>query len=90
MQSLRQELRSFVVGNFLFGEDGKLKDGDSFLDNGVIDSTGILELVAFLEEKYGLSVEDQDIIPENLDSIDRLVAFVGAKLNLSSVAARQA
>ncbi len=90
MQSLRQELRSFVVGNFLFGEDGKLKDGDSFLDNGIIDSTGILELVSFLEEKYGITVEDQDIVPENLDSIDRLVVFLGTKTTLSSLAAKQA
>ncbi|MBZ5629391.1 MAG: acyl carrier protein [Acidobacteriia bacterium] len=80
MQAIAQELRNFVVNNFLFGQNEKLRNDDSFFDNGIIDSTGILELVGFLHERFGVHVEDQELIPENLDSIDRLVAYLQAKL----------
>ncbi len=80
MRQLEQDIRRFVVDNFMFGEDdGTLRSGDSFLANGTIDSTGVLELVAFLEGQYGIEVQDDDLVPENLDSIDRLVAFVSRK-----------
>jgi acyl carrier protein len=57
-----------------------LKPGDSLLDKGVIDSTGVLELVAFLESQYAITVEDDDVIPDNLDSIENIVQFVSKKL----------
>ena len=88
MQPLAQELRSFVVNNFLFGQDNSLKNDDSFIDNGIIDSTGILELVAFLEEKFGVHVEDEDLIPENLDSIDQMVRYLQVKLEQQATAAK--
>ena len=81
MQGIGQELRSFIIENFLFGQDGDgLTDDDSFLEKGIIDSTGVLELVGFLEEKYGIKIEDEDLVPDNLDSIHRVVTFLGKKL----------
>ncbi len=79
---LNEELRQFVSDNFLFGKNGAmLGDDDSFLDKGIIDSTGVLELVAFLQERYGLQIDDRDLIPENLDSINNLSKFVGSRLS---------
>jgi acyl carrier protein len=78
---MRQELRKFVIDNFLFGKNGdSFTDDESFLEKGIIDSTGVLELVAFLQSKYGLVIQDQDLIPENLDSIDNLVRFAETRL----------
>ena len=72
-------IRQFIVENFIFGEDGNLKDETSFLESGIIDSTGILELVSFLEEKFGISVADEELFPENLDSIANVVAYLTKK-----------
>jgi acyl carrier protein len=83
MEIIRQELRNFVVQNFLFGEERSLADGDSFLEKGIIDSTGILELVSFLEDKYGIVVQDRELVPENLDCVSALVSFVERKLTLA-------
>ena len=85
MSSLAQEIRKFIIDNFLFGEnDGKLSDDGSFLDQGVIDSTGVLELVAFLEGQYGIKIKDDELDPENLDSINKLVSFINRKTQPSS------
>ena len=73
------ELRDFVVTNFLFGKGDDLSDDESLLDNGVIDSTGVLELVSYLQERYDIHIEDDEIVPANLDSIHNLVDFVGRK-----------
>ena len=73
-------MRDFIVENFLFGnKDATLGDEDSFLQKGLIDSTGILEVVSFIEEKFGIKVEDEELLPENLDSIRRLADFIGRK-----------
>lgn len=81
MQQIRQELRQFVVDNFLLGQDDvALTDDMSFLDLGIVDSTGVLELVSFLERQYALKLDDEDLVPENLDSIDNLAAFLERKL----------
>jgi acyl carrier protein len=75
-----QEIRSFIVENFLFGaSDRDLKDGDSLLEKGIVDSTGVLELVAFLERSYGIKVADEELVPENLDSITNLGTYVARK-----------
>ncbi|MBK6898332.1 MAG: acyl carrier protein [bacterium] len=77
---LRQQIRGFVVENFLFGDGAPLKDDQmSLLDNGIMDSVGVMELVAFLEGDLGLGIDDQELVPENLDSIDNLVGFVTRK-----------
>ncbi len=76
-----EEIRQFVIDSFLFGKDGAdLSNDDSFLEKGIIDSTGILELIGFLEERFGIAVSDEDLLPENLDSLNRVTAFVGSKL----------
>jgi acyl carrier protein len=79
--SLESEIRDFIVENFLYGKDDGLGKDVSFLEKGLIDSTGVLELVAFVEEKYGISVADEELIPENLDSINKLSTYVTKKLN---------
>ncbi len=80
MPDLQQDMRTFVIDNFLFGEDnGKLTDDDSLMEQGLIDSTGALELVTFLEGKYGIKIKDDELDPENLDSINKLVSFITRK-----------
>lgn len=85
MNDIAQSLRHFVKDNFLFGRDDAFSDDDSFLELGIIDSTGVLELVAFVEETYQIAIEDEDLVPENLDSIDNLVRFIEAKRSVAAV-----
>jgi acyl carrier protein len=70
----------FVIENFLFGDSDHLEDNTSLLESGIIDSTGILELIAFLEETYGIKIEDEEVIPENLDSLKNIDLFLQAKV----------
>jgi acyl carrier protein len=82
MQALSLELRNFVIGNFLFGEStgqSAFSDDDSFQALGIIDSMGILELVTYLQEKYQISIADDELIPENLDSVHKVARFVQRK-----------
>ncbi len=80
MSDIKAQVRDFIIENFLFGEGGEdLKDDDSFLEKGIIDSTGVLELVEWLEETFGFKVEDEELVPENLDSVNNLEAFISKK-----------
>ncbi len=80
MSDIKEQVRDFIIENFLFGEGGEdLKDDDSFLEKGIIDSTGVLELVEWLEETFGFRVEDEELVPENLDSVNNLEAFISKK-----------
>ncbi len=79
MKDLRQAICRFVQENYLFGQEITFSDDESFLEQGLVDSTGVLELVTFIETEWGLRVEDEELVPENLDSISSLVRFVGAK-----------
>jgi acyl carrier protein len=81
---LERTVREFVIRNFIFEDDGSLTPEISFLDNGIIDSTGVLELITFVEETYGIKVDDHEIVPENLDSIRNVTAFVERRLSVSS------
>jgi len=74
------EIRSFIVSNFLFGEAGDLRDDSLFMEGGIIDSTGILELVMFLEKTYKIKVGTDEMLPENFDSISRVARYVEKKL----------
>ncbi len=78
---IKNKIRTFIVENFLFGKDEGLEDETSFLDEGIIDSTGILELVSFMEQEFHIKVEDEELIPENLDSIKNVVAYLKKKIN---------
>ena len=75
-----EDVRAFVVENFLYGEDDGLELDTSFLDKGIVDSTGMLELVEFLESAYDLELSDEDLVPENLDSLESVAAFLERKL----------
>jgi len=78
--TLRASLRRYVLENHLFTDDeNRLKDADSFLETGILDSTGIMELILFIEEGQNLKVTDDEMVPENLDSIDNLVAYIERK-----------
>jgi acyl carrier protein len=82
--NITEELRTFVIDNFLFGQaDASLSDETSFLETGIIDSTGLLELIAFVERTYEIRLDDAELIPDNLDSLARLTAFIGRKLGRS-------
>ncbi|MCP9447104.1 MAG: acyl carrier protein [Nitrospira sp.] len=80
MMSIEAQVRQYVTDRLLFGRSDVVVDGEtSFLESGLIDSTGVLELVAFLEETFKIKVEDEDLIPANLDSINALTRFIQAK-----------
>ena len=76
---IERETRNFLISNFLLGRSDHL-GGDDPLLGKVIDSTGVLALVTFLEEKYSISVPDEDVVPENLDSINNITAYVAKRL----------
>ena len=80
MGVLKDKIRTFVVENFLFGNNQNLEDTTSFLEEGIIDSTGVLELVGFIEEEFSIVVEDEELIPENLDSIYNVTAYLEKKM----------
>lgn len=70
-------VKQFIVDNFMFGNESEMVSNDgSFMENGIIDSTGILELIDFTEETYGISIKDNELIPENLDSLDNISKFI--------------
>ncbi len=77
---IEREVHSFVISNFLFDQSVDLEPDDSLLDKGLIDSTGVIELVDFLEERYAIKVEDDEVIPGNLDSVRNVAKYVDRKL----------
>ncbi len=80
MEGVRERIVEFVVNDLLLGDESRLPDGDaSFLEAGVIDSTGILELIEYLESEFGVRVEDSETTPENLDGINRVTDYVQRK-----------
>lgn len=81
---MRNEVREFFVENFLFGDEANMiADDVSFMESGTIDSTGILEIIEFLEDKYSIKIEDSELTPENLDSLNAIVGFVNRKLQVN-------
>ncbi len=88
MAEVRSKVRSFVIENFLFGEEANLSEEASFLEEGIVDSTGILELVEFLEKEFSIRVADDELIPENLDSIVRVESYLMRKLARAEDGAR--
>ena len=89
MEPYTQDLRHFIVDNFLFGDQSgrfAFSDTDSLQALGIVDSTGVLELVCHIQEKYGISVADEDLVPDNLDSVDRIAQFIVRKRRGAQVA----
>lgn len=79
MQTIKTEVRQYILDNFLMGAGGDYADDTSFMDSRMLDSTGFLELMHFLEDTYGIKVEDDEMIPDNLDSLDAIAGFVSGK-----------
>lgn len=77
---IKGKIKGYILENFLYGgSSDQIADDDSFLEKGIIDSTGILELVGFIEETFAVKVADEDLVPENMDSINRLGEFILSK-----------
>lgn len=84
-QTIKDKVRAFVIENFLFGDTSyDLGDTASLIENDIIDSTGVLELVAFVEDQFDIAMADADIVPANLDSIARISAFVEARVTAAA------
>ena len=81
-----ERIRAFLVDSFLLGDDDGFGDADSLIEAGIVDSTGVMEVVTFLEESFVIDIADDELVADNLDSVERLAAFVQRKLE----AARQA
>jgi acyl carrier protein len=76
---IQRVLRQFITTHFYPGEDFVLADDTSLIDSGLIDSTGVLELISFLEEEFGLTIDDREVVPDNLDSLGSIALFVTCK-----------
>lgn len=78
---ISSKIRGFILENVLIGSDETaLDDNDSFLEKGIIDSTGILELVSYLEEEFEIEVKDDELVPDNFDSVSRLAGYIEGKI----------
>ena len=79
MDNISLRIRDYIVGSFLFGDGSRLGDETSFLENSILDSTGMLELINFVEQEFGISIDPSELVPDNLDSVQRVTAFVERK-----------
>lgn len=78
--TIKEQLKDYIARNLLFSDNGfKYDDDDSFLEEGIVDSIGVLELVAFVDESFGVEVEDHEVTPDNFDSVNKLAAYVQRK-----------
>ena len=77
--AIKDAVRGFILGNFFVPQGSALTDDDLLLEHGIIDSTGVLEVIGFIEQSYGIHLDDEEIVPENLGSISMIAAFVERK-----------
>lgn len=84
MSDVKGTIREFIVENFLFGDDDGLTDEVSFLDSGIVDSMGILEIVNFISEEFDVVVADEELLPENLDSINNIAGYLNTRLQAAA------
>ena len=84
IHDLTNSLRAFIKENFLFGAEDAFTNEDSLVEHSIIDSTGVIELVAHVESTYGIAIDDSELMPENLDSIANLTRFIAEKLGKAS------
>jgi len=90
MQAIKKQVRAYMLDNFIMGGNADdLKDGDSFMERHIIDSTGFIELITFLEQSFGIRIEDEEMIPENLDSLNSIEQFISHKLKAVATAANK-
>lgn len=83
---LRTSIHRYIVENFLFGTE-EVSDDASLMDEGILDSTGVLEMVLFVEEELGVAIGDDEVLPENFDTINSLTGFVAARMGIPSAVA---
>ena len=83
---IKTEVRQFIIKHFFVADPASLSDEVSLLETGIIDSTGVLELITFIEGRFGVGVEDHEMLPDNFDSIGRIAAFVARKQAASQIA----
>ncbi len=76
---LKEKIRAFIISNFYVSDPSTLEDGMSLLDAGIVDSTGVLEIIAFIESEYGIQVADAEMLPENLDAVNNIAAYITKK-----------
>ena len=76
---IKEQIRAFLTSNFYIADPASLGDDESLLDQGIIDSTGVLEVIFFIEKNFGIKVEDSEMLPDNLDSIDRIADYIARK-----------
>jgi acyl carrier protein len=76
---IKKQVRAFVTSNFYVADPAALEEGASLLDGGIVDSTGMLEVISFIEDTFGITVEDSEMLPDNLDSIERIANFIARK-----------
>ena len=80
---IKNNVKQFIIDNFLFSSiDNSFHDDDSFMENGIIDSTGILELVEYIEHQYNIKIKDEELLPENLDTLNNVSNFIIRKMNM--------
>ena len=72
-------VKAYIVENFLFGDDSRIGPKTDFLENGILDSTGVLELIGFLEEKFGIQVTDDEVVPDNMHSLEKINNYISRK-----------
>jgi acyl carrier protein len=81
MNDIKTQVKQYILNNFLMGGDPeRITDSVSFIEKGIIDSTGVLELISFLQETFGIRIEDAEMVPENLDSLEKIEKYVDSKL----------
>ncbi len=85
VDTIRVMIRDYIVENILFGNGQMLEDDMSFQDGGVLDSTGMLEIITFVEERFGIEIDDSEVVPENLGTLQQISRFVGRKMGIEGV-----
>ena len=79
MADVKEKVRQFIISNFYVADPAALNDDASLLDAGIVDSTGVLEVITFIESEFGITVDDAEMVPENLDAVNHITAFVQKK-----------
>ena len=85
VDTIRVMIRDYIVENILFGNGQMLEDDMSFQDGGVLDSTGMLEIITFVEERFGIEIDDSEVVPENPGTLQQISRFVGRKMGIEGV-----